>query len=513
MSATLRPSWSTASCRPSPLADLDAYLAAGGGPGARRRPAGRARRRSIDEIEASGLRGRGGAGFPTGHQVADRRRQPLARAADHRRRERGRGRARDLQGPRHPARQPVRTCSRAPSSPPAPSGPATSWSRSRTASSRQELDRVRRGHRRDRARPAGCDGRRRAVVIEGPDEYLFGEETALLEVVDGRAAVPPHRPAVPPGRRSRWSSTTTTSTTEQRRWPRTSRWPGPAHETPAPPGAGRQRRDAGQRGRHRRRGRRLVPAASAPTSRPARSSARSPATSPGPGVGEVAAGHDRSARRSRPIGGGPGAGPAGQGGRSTVCRPRRHARRRCSTRRSPTRTWRPSAAGSGTASFIVVDDGTDMTAVAAGVARFLAVESCGQCTPCKQDGLAHRRRARPAVRGRPATQHDLDGWPPGARHRRRRCPLQPGPPAAGRGRRRSSTRLGRRGRPPGHRPPPGRRSSRYLVAEVDAIDDEGDVALDERRRTKQPDWTYDVDAGRAPTPPTSSATTLRHEID
>jgi hypothetical protein len=28
-----------------------------------------------------------------------------------------------------------------------------------------------------------------------------------------------------------------------------------------------------------------------------------------------------------------------------------------------------------------------MVAVAAGVARFLSVESCGQCTPCKQDGL------------------------------------------------------------------------------------------------------------------------------
>jgi hypothetical protein len=28
-----------------------------------------------------------------------------------------------------------------------------------------------------------------------------------------------------------------------------------------------------------------------------------------------------------------------------------------------------------------------MTAVAAGVSRFLAIESCGQCTPCKQDGL------------------------------------------------------------------------------------------------------------------------------
>ena len=37
----------------------------------------------------------------------------------------------------------------------------------------------------------------------------------------------------------------------------------------------------------------------------------------------------------------------------------------------------------GSASFIVLDDTTDVAAVAAGVARFLAVESCGQCTPCK----------------------------------------------------------------------------------------------------------------------------------
>jgi hypothetical protein len=35
----------------------------------------------------------------------------------------------------------------------------------------------------------------------------------------------------------------------------------------------------------------------------------------------------------------------------------------------------------------VFDDQTDMTAVAAGVARFLAVESCGQCSPCKLDGI------------------------------------------------------------------------------------------------------------------------------
>src|SRR5262249_42650190 len=42
--------------------------------------------------------------------------------------------------------------------------------------------------------------------------------------------------------------------------------------------------------------------------------------------------------------------------------------------------------GLGAAGFIVFTQPTDMVAVAAGVARFLAIESCGQCTPCKIDG-------------------------------------------------------------------------------------------------------------------------------
>ena len=43
--------------------------------------------------------------------------------------------------------------------------------------------------------------------------------------------------------------------------------------------------------------------------------------------------------------------------------------------------------GLGSASLIVIDDSTPLLAVAAGVARFLAIESCGQCEPCKRDGL------------------------------------------------------------------------------------------------------------------------------
>ncbi len=47
------------------------------------------------------------------------------------------------------------------------------------------------------------------------------------------------------------------------------------------------------------------------------------------------------------------------------------------------------AAGSGLGSgaFIVIDDDTSLVDVAAGVAHFLAVESCGQCEHCKADGL------------------------------------------------------------------------------------------------------------------------------
>ena len=42
----------------------------------------------------------------------------------------------------------------------------------------------------------------------------------------------------------------------------------------------------------------------------------------------------------------------------------------------------------GSAGFHCVDDAADLFALAYGASRFLSVESCGQCTPCKEDGIA-----------------------------------------------------------------------------------------------------------------------------
>ncbi len=60
----------------------------------------------------------------------------------------------------------------------------------------------------------------------------------------------------------------------------------------------------------------------------------------------------------------------------------------------------------GCGGFIVFDDHSDMAAVAAGVARFLSIESCGLCVPCKEDGLT-LARLFDRVRDSQATDDDL----------------------------------------------------------------------------------------------------------
>ncbi len=78
--------------------------------------------------------------------------------------------------------------------------------------------------------------------------------------------------------------------------------------------------------------------------------------------------------------------------------------------------------GLGSAGFQVFDDSDDLVAVAAGVSRFLAVESCGQCSPCKLDGLRIAELLATMTRG-DATTFDLDELRFARRQGRRRRPV------------------------------------------------------------------------------------------
>jgi NADH:ubiquinone oxidoreductase subunit F (NADH-binding) len=148
----------------------------------------------------------------------------------------------------------------------------------------------------------------------------------------------------------------------------------------------------------------------------------------------------------------------------------------------------------GSASFIVLDDNSDVAAVAAGVSRFLAVESCGQCTPCKTDGLALAAVLERIRDGEPDPS-DMDRVHDHLSRvaDRARCPL------AGQ----QETVVGRlvelfpgsftshiEGRVPA--------SPAWPVIPVVGFQD-GKAVLDLHQLEKQPDWTYDeVDSGTFP---------------
>ena len=155
---------------------------------------------------------------------------------------------------------------------------------------------------------------------------------------------------------------------------------------------------------------------------------------------------------------------------------------------------RAAGGGLGAAGFIVFDDTTDLVAVAAGVARFLAVESCGQCRHCKDDGLLLAELLA-KLAASDATERDVDeiGRRLDLVAEGARCNLatqqqvvigsvlQSFPAAV-------SAHVGADddGREP------------VFVAELAGIVD-GRAVMQEAQRTKQPDWTHDpVDSGQWP---------------
>ena len=127
-----------------------------------------------------------------------------------------------------------------------------------------------------------------------------------------------------------------------------------------------------------------------------------------------------------------------------------------------------------------------MTAVAAGVSRFLAVESCGQCTPCKQDGLAVSDALARLCRGEgdggelELVRERLATITDGAR-----CNLaQQHQVVVG------SILERFAGDVEAHSDGSGEPVEPMVIAELVSI--EGGVAVvDERFAAKQPDWTYD----------------------
>jgi NADH-quinone oxidoreductase subunit F len=467
---------------PSPIQSLDEYFARGGGEGLEA-----ARKVDpetlISELEASGLRGRGGAGFPTGTKwrtVRANRADVEAATVVVNGAEGEPGTFKDRTILRNDPYQVVEGALIA-----ARAVGATQVVVALKRSFHTEAERVQRAI--DEMTSGGLVDGVDVSIFLGPGEYLYGEETALLETIDGRYPLPR---IAPPFRRG------VDEVVADR------------DDVASESGLSAHVVMAGPEG-----------SAAAPTlvdnvetlANVPRIIARGASwfrtegtdKSPGTivctvtgatrrhGVGEVVMGTPL-AEVIEAIGGGPRPGhriKAVLPGVSNAAIPG-------SLLDTPVSYEGLAAIGSGlgSAGFIVLDDSVDMTAVAAGVSRFLAVESCGQCTPCKQDGRtlaeAFERLCRDegddadvaAIRKRIGTVGD-----------RARCALATQHQVvvgsiADQFAAEISAHAARRGAP----------VAPELVAEL--VDIEGDEAVvDEHHRLKQYDWTFDeVDSGKSP---------------
>jgi len=326
------------------------------------------------------------------------------------------------------------------------------------------------------------------TLFTGPSEYLYGEETALLEAIDGR---PPFPRIAPPYREgvdemfedepTAESGTGSAAHTELA---------GPTGESVAPPTlAGNTETFANVPGIVRN-GADWFRELGTPDS-PGTVVCTVTGDTVHAGVAEVELGTPLRTVLEQ-VGGGPRPGREWRAAMSGVA----NALLPATAFDTPVSYEAMQAAGTGlgAAGFIVFDDSTDLASVAAGVARFLAVESCGQCRHCKDDGLVLAGSLARVVESR-ANLRDLDEIAArlsvvaeGAR-----CNLAtqqqivvgsvlehfPDAIAA-------------------HADRDAPWSPPMLIAPLaDVVD--GNARLDERQRTKQPDWTHDpVDSGQRP---------------
>jgi len=147
----------------------------------------------------------------------------------------------------------------------------------------------------------------------------------------------------------------------------------------------------------------------------------------------------------------------------------------------------PLGIGPGSGGFIVFDDQTDMISVAAGVAEFLAIESCGQCSPCKFDGLEISNKLAALCRNEASPQdwkaieHRLDTVATGAR-----CALASQQQSTV-----ASILEVFADEVEAHLAKTAAPVTPFLVAELRDLAD-GVAVWDERHADKQADWSYDT---------------------
>ena len=154
---------------------------------------------------------------------------------------------------------------------------------------------------------------------------------------------------------------------------------------------------------------------------------------------------------------------------------------------------RQRGSGLGSASFIVIDDADDPVAVAAGASRFLAIESCGQCTRCKLDGLDIAASLATITSGEgddhvlQTIEKRLGTITDGAR-----CSLATQHQLV------VGSILDQFNDAVAARLASDEPVAPYVIAELVRIDDDT-TTIDEAFLTKQPDWTHDeVDSGKMP---------------
>jgi NADH-quinone oxidoreductase subunit F len=350
---------------PAPFERLDDYLAAGGGRGLDHalRIGDTA---TIDLITAAGLRGRGGAGFPTGRKWASVRSSGLGtrfvvgNAAE--------GEPATFKDRTLIRLDPYRIVEGAAIAAFAV-GAGTVYLATKRSYAR-EVQALTRAALEMSA--AGLLQELSVNIVEGPDDYLYGEEKALLEVIEGRDPLPR---LLPPYELGLFATDSAIG------WEAGSR-----------PVSGRSESNPTVVNNVET----LASAAHIMANGVEWFRSMGTSDSPGtviatvvgdvvrPGVHEVEMGTPFSALLERC--GGPLPGRQYKAAFSGVS----NAVLRAEDFDTPL-TYEDMAArgsGLGAAGFVVYDDSVNMTLVAHELSRFLSVESCGQCPPCKQGSLA-----------------------------------------------------------------------------------------------------------------------------